>query len=82
MTKEKIIDIIIGIQMSKDTDYITEALNKIITFIINQKEFNYQKIIEYIRSCESGKLGGRFMYINKAYEYLVLELKKENKKCQ
>jgi protein associated with RNAse G/E len=80
MTKDKAIEVI-NFVISKRTDpQIQTVLFDIREYVEDMEVFDYQELMAYIHTKESGKLGGIFMYINKALAFLKQELKSENKR--
>lgn len=64
----------------RTADYIQEVLIRVEDYINSQETFSYQDTMKLIQEQKSGKLGGIYMYINRALEFLKNELKSENKK--
>ena len=61
-------------------EHIKNVLEAVKQFVESQTGFDYYLTMQYIESQMSGKLGGVYMYANKALVFLKNELKSEKKK--
>ena len=82
MEKEKALEIVSYVKTRRTANYIQEVLIKIEDNINTQETFSYQDTMKFIQDQMSGKLGGIYMYINRALELLKNELKIEYKKSK
>lgn len=82
MEKEKVLEKVLLVKSKRTEGYIQEVLIKIENYINLQETFSYQNTMKFIQEQMSGKLGGNFMYINKALMFLKNELKSEYKKSK
>ncbi len=81
MEKEKVIEKINSIIDKRGRDkHIKNVLESVKVFVESQTGFDYFTTMEYIQSQMSEKLGGIYIYSNKALEFLKNELKTERKK--
>ena len=79
MEKEKALEKVSLVKSRRTEDYIQEVLIRIEDYINSQEPFSYQDTMKFIQEQMSGKMGGIYMYINKALEFLKNELKAEYK---
>lgn len=79
MEKEKALEKVSLIKSRRTEDYIQEVLIRVEDYINSQEPFSYQDTMKFIQEQMSGKMGGIYMYINKALEFLKNELKAEYK---
>lgn len=79
MEKEKALEKVYLVKSRRTEDYIQEVLIRVEDYIKSQEIFSYQDTMMFIQEQMSGKLGGIYMYINKALEFLKNELKAEYK---
>ena len=79
MEKEKALEKVSLVKSRRTEDYIQEVLIRIEDYINTQETFSYQDTMKFIQEQMSGKMGGIYMYINKALEFLKNELKAEYK---
>ena len=79
MEKEKALEKVSLVKSRRTEDYIQEVLIRVEDYINSQKTFSYQDTMKFIQEQMSGKMGGIYMYINKALEFLKNELKAEYK---
>lgn len=79
MEKEKALEKVSLVKSRRTEDYIQEVLIRVEDYINSQETFSYQDTMNFIQRQMSGKLGGIYMYINKALEFLKNELKAEYK---
>ena len=79
MEKEKALEKVSLVKSRRTEDYIQEVLITVEDYINSQETFSYQDTMKFIQEQMSGKLGGIYMYINKALEFLKNELKAEYK---
>ncbi len=82
MKKEQALERIYLVKSKRTEDYIQEVLNKIENNINQQEIFSYQDTMKFIQDQMSSKLGGIYIYIDKALEFLKNELKSEYKKSK
>ena len=82
MEKEKALEKVSFVKSRRTEDYIQEVLIRVEYYINSQETFSYQDTMKFIQEQMSGKLGGIYMYINKALEFLKNELKAEYKKSK
>ena len=80
MEKEIALEKVSLVKSRRTEDYIQEVLVRVEDYIKSQETFSYQDTMKFIQEQMSGKLGGIYMYINKALEFLKNELKSEFKK--
>lgn len=79
MEKEKALEKVSLVKSRRAEDYIQEVLIRVEDYINSQETFSYQDIMKFIQEQMSCKMGGRYIYINKALEFLKNELKTEHK---
>ena len=79
MEKEKALEKVSFVKSRRTEDYIQEVLIRVEDYINSQEPFSYQDTMKFIQEQMSGKMGGIYMYINKALEFLKNELKAEYK---
>ena len=79
MEKEKELEKVSLVKSRRTEDYIQEVLIRVEDYINSQETFSYQDTMKFIQEQMSCKLGGIYMYINKALEFLKNELKAEYK---
>lgn len=79
MEKEKALKKVFLVKSRRTEDYIQEVLIRVEDYINSQENFSYQNTINFIQEQMSSKMGGIYMYINKALEFLKNELKAEYK---
>ena len=79
MEKEKALEKVSLVKSRRTADYIQEVLISVEDYINSQETFSYQDTMKFIQEQMSDKLGGIYMYINKALEFLKNELKAEYK---
>ena len=79
MEKEKALEKVSLVKSRRTEDYIQEVLIRVEDYINSQETFSYQDTMKFIQEQMSGKMGGIYMYINKALEFLKNELKAEYK---
>ena len=79
MEKEKALEKVSFVKSRRTEDYIQEVLIRVEDYINSQEIFSYQDTMKFIQEQMSGKMGGIYMYINKALEFLKNELKAEYK---
>lgn len=60
--------------------HITNALETVRAYVESQTGFDYQHLMSYIQTQIPSKLGGSFIYVANALEFLKNELKSEHKK--
>lgn len=60
--------------------HIKNVLESVKKYVEAESGFDYDLTMQYIQSQMSGKMGGVYMYANKALEFLKNELKAERKK--
>lgn len=77
--KEKALEKVYFVKSRRTEDYIQEVLIRVEDYINSQEPFSYQDTMKFIQEQMSGKMGGIYMYINKALEFLNNELKAEYK---
>ena len=82
MEKEKALEKVSHVKSRRTEDYIQEVLIRVEDYINSQETFSYQDTMKFIHEQMSGKMGGIYMYINKALEFLKNELKVEYKKSK
>ena len=82
MKKQKALEIINLVKSRRKDDFVQEILVTIEDFINHQVNFSYQDLMMFIEKQMSGKLGGKFIHINKALVFLKNELKTEYKKIK
>ena len=82
MKKEQALEKVLLAKSKRTEDYIQEVLNKIESYINAQEDFSYQDTMKFIQEQMSNKLGGIYIYINKALKFLKNELKSEYKKSK
>jgi hypothetical protein len=82
MEKEIALEKVSLVKSRRTEDYIQEVLVRVEDYIKSQETFSYQDTMKFIQEQMSGKLGGIYMYINKALEFLKNELKSEFKKSK
>lgn len=82
MRKEKALEKVSLVKSRRTEDYIQEVLIRVEDYINSQEIFSYQDTMKFIQEQMSGKLGGTYMYINKALKFLKNELKVEYKKSK
>lgn len=80
MEKEKALEKIYFVKSIRTEDYIQEVLTKVEDYINSQETYSHQYTMEFIQKQMSSKLGGIYIHINKALEFLKNELKSEYKK--
>ena len=80
MEKEKALEKVSLVKSIITEDYIQEVLTKVEDYINSQETYSHQDTMEFIQKQMSGKLGGIYIHINKALEFLKNELKSEYKK--
>lgn len=76
--KEQFIECVNFVIQSKNNDYVIDKLNSIISYI-NSNEYNYDKTMHYIQLLYSEKLGGVYMFLNRALDFLKNEVRHQNK---
>ena len=79
MDREKALEKVSLVKSRRTEDYIQEVLIRVEDYINSQEVFSYQDTMKFIQEQMSGKMGGIYMYINKALEFLKNELKAEYK---
>lgn len=79
MEKEKVLEKVSLVKSRRTEDYIQEVLIRVEDYINSQETFSYQDTMKFIQEQMSCKMGGIYMYINKALEFLKNELKVEYK---
>ena len=79
MDREKALEKVSLVKSRRTEDYIQEVLIRVEDYINSQEIFSYQDTMKFIQEQMSGKMGGIYMYINKALEFLKNELKAEYK---
>ena len=79
MEREKALEKVSLVKSRRTEDYIQEVLIRVEDYINSQEIFSYQDTMKFIQEQMSGKMGGIYMYINKALEFLKNELKAEYK---
>ena len=82
MEKEIALEKVSLVKSRRTEDYIQEVLVRVEDYIKSQETFSYQDTMKFIQEQMSGKLGGIYIYINKALEFLKNELKSEYKKSK
>ena len=82
MEKEIALEKVSLVKSRRTEDYIQEVLIKVEDYINSKETFSYQDIMKFIQEQMSCKMGGIYMYINKALEFLKNELKSEYKKSK
>lgn len=60
--------------------YVQEVLIKVEDYVKQQEVYSHQDTMKFIQEHMSNKLGGVYIYSNKALEFLKNELKLEYKK--
>jgi hypothetical protein len=79
MNKEKALEKVSFVKSKRTEDYIQEVLTRVEDYINSQETFSYQETMKFIQEQMSSKLGGIYIYINKALDFLNNELKAEYK---
>jgi len=79
MEKEKALEKVYLVKSRRTEDYIQKVLIRVEDYINSQETFSYQDTMKFIQEQMSNKLGGIYMHINKALEFLKNELKVEYK---
>lgn len=79
MKKEKALEKVSLVKSKRTENYIQDVLVKVENYIKSQETFSYQDTMRFIQEQMNGKLGGIYMYINKALDFLKNELKSEYK---
>lgn len=82
MEKQKALEIVQLVKSRRKEIFIQDVLIRIEDFINSQVIFSYHSLMMFVEKQMSGKLGGNFMYINKALDFLKNELKAEYKKSK
>jgi hypothetical protein len=82
MEKEIALEKVSLVKSKRTEDYIQEVLVRVEDYINSQETFSYQYTMNFIQEQMSCKMGGIYMYINKALEFLKNELKSEYKKSK
>jgi hypothetical protein len=82
MKKETALEKVLLVKSRRTEDYIQEVLVRVENYIKSQETFSYQDTMKFIQEQMSCKMGGIYMYINKALEFLKNELKSEYKKSK
>ena len=77
--KERALEKVSLVKSRRTEDYIQEVLVKVEDYIKSQETFSHQDTMKFIQEHMSGKLGGIYMYTNKALKFLQNELKTEYK---
>lgn len=81
MDKNKVLEKIDFVLLKRGgEEHIKKVLEAVKFFVESQTGFDYYSTMEYIHSEMSGKMGGVYMYADKALEFLKNELKAEKKK--
>ena len=75
MSKELALEKIRLVKSKRNEDYIQSVMIEIEDFVNLQESFSYQELMNFIQTKYSNKLGGIYMYINKALDFLKNELK-------
>ena len=82
MEKETALEKVSLVKSRRVEDYIQEVLVRVEDYIKSQETFSYHDTMKFIQEQMSCKMGGIYMYINKALEFLKNELKSEYKKSK
>lgn len=80
LSKIKILEIIKKIKSNLlDLDFVIIFLEEVELYVSLQEIYNYSDIMCFIETFVSGKLGGKYAYINKTIKHLKSEFRHENK---
>ena len=83
MDKDKALEKIDFVLLKRNgEEHVKNILESVKHFVESQTGFDYYLTMQYIESQMSGKLGGVYIYTNRALEFLKNELKAENKKAK
>ena len=80
MKKETALQVLSLVKEKRTENYIQEVFLNVENYINSKSDkLDYNELISFIESQKSNKLGGVFIYINKALQFLKEELKSQKK---
>ena len=79
MKKEDVIKIIEKVAEERKQYDIQYVFDDIKNYVLNQKKYDYDKILNHISQQRSGKLAGIYAYKTKSLEYLKEKIKEDRK---
>lgn len=76
MIKEKVIECIEFVKSKRPQPYIQDELNIVKGFVEKQEELDLQKLWEFIYDRQPTKMGGQYIHIGKALDFVKHTIRK------